>query len=115
MRNFKTLQVWQNGIGIIKETYGLTRKLPVDEKYGFASQMNRAAVSIASNVAEGSSRSTQKDFRRFLEIALGSTFELETQLIALKELKLVSIEQASMLEKLVDEEQKMLIAFMKKL
>lgn len=90
MRNFKTLQVWKNGIEIIKCTYALTKLLPSEERFGFVSQMNRAAVSIPSNVAEGSTRSTQKDFRRFLEIALGSAFELDTQLIALNEIGLVT-------------------------
>ena len=114
MRNFRTLQVWQTGIEIIKATYSLTKNLPSEERFGFVSQMNRAAVSIPSNIAEGSSRSTQKDFRRFLEIALGSAFELETQLIAIQEIKLITDEQAADLVKLIDEEQKMLISFMKK-
>ncbi len=100
---------------ILKHTYSLTATLPNSEKFGLVSQMNRAAVSIPSNVAEGASRSTQKDFRRFLEIALGSAFELETQLIAVQELNLVQESEATTLAGLIDEEQKMLIAFMKKL
>jgi len=100
---------------ILKQTYVVTSTLPSQEKFGLVSQMNRAAVSIPSNVAEGASRSTQKDFRRFLEIALGSAFELETQLIAVQELNLVQESEATTLAGLIDEEQKMLIAFMKKL
>ncbi len=115
MRNFKTLGVWQKGMEILKQTYVVTSTLPSQEKFGLVSQMNRAAVSIPSNVAEGASRSTQKDFRRFLEIALGSAFELETQLIAVQELNLVQESEATTLAGLIDEEQKMLIAFMKKL
>ena len=100
---------------ILTLTYSLTATLPNSEKFGLVSQMNRAAVSIPSNIAEGASRSTQKDFRRFLEIALGSSFELETQLMALQELALIKEEEAKELANLIDEEQKMLIAFMKKL
>lgn len=114
MRNFKTLQVWKTGIEIIKATYSLTKSLPADERFGFISQMNRASVSIPSNIAEGASRSTQKDFKRFLEIALGSSFELESQLLALLELGLITTSTSEPLAKLIDEEQKMLISFMKK-
>ena len=76
--------------------------------------MKKAAVSIPSNIAEGSFHSTQKDSRRFLEIALGSSFELESQLIALLELGLINESNSEQLSKLIDEEQKMLISFMKK-
>lgn len=100
---------------ILKLTYAVTNELPEKEMFGLVSQMNRAAVSISSNVAEGASRSSQKDFRRFLEIALGSCFERETQLIAARELNLLSSNACSELLGAIDEEQKMLIAFMKKL
>ena len=115
MRNFKSLGVWRKGMDILKLTYSLTSTFPQTEKFGFVTQMNRAATSIPSNIAEGASRSTQKDFRRFLEIALGSAFELESQLIAVQELSLIKAEAGNELMKLIDEEQKMLIAFMKKL
>jgi four helix bundle protein len=62
----------------------------VEEKYGLRSQISRSAVSIPSNIAEGCSRSSQIDFKRFLEIALGSSYELETQLIIIEELSLIS-------------------------
>ncbi len=81
MRDFRTLNIWQGGIAIVKQVYRLAESLPVEEKYGLRSQICRSAVSIPSNIAEGCSRSSQIDFKRFLEIALGSSFELETQLI----------------------------------
>ncbi len=68
---------------------GLAERLPVEEKYGLRSQICRSAVSIPSNIAEGCSRNSQIDFKRFLEIALGSSFELETQLIIIEELSLI--------------------------
>jgi len=81
MRNFKELKIWQKGFNIAVKSFTLTASFPKEEKYGLSSQMTRAAVSIPSNVAEGSSRSSEKDYNRFLEISLGSTYELETQLL----------------------------------
>lgn len=80
MRNFRELEIWKDSIKLVKKVYKLTSVLPGTEKYGLVSQMNRCSVSIPSNIAEGCSRDSQKDFVRFLYIALGSAFELETQL-----------------------------------
>ena len=90
MRNFRNLEIWNNAIEIAKAIYIITSKLPNTEKYGLASQMQRAAVSISSNIAEGASRRTEIDFARFLDIAIGSSFELETQLIIAKEIGYIS-------------------------
>jgi len=76
MKNFKQLTVWQKSMNLVVETHQLSKSLPNEEKFGLISQMNRAAVSIPSNIAEGSSRRSDKDYARFLEIALGSSFEL---------------------------------------
>ena len=89
MRKFKELQIWQLGIEITKAIYKIAEKFPKEERFGIRSQMTRAAVSIPTNIAEGSSRQSDVDFRRFLEIALGSLYELETQLIVLKELSII--------------------------
>ena len=86
MRNFKNLQIWIRAIKISKDIYKLTEQFPAKEKYGLSSQIQRAAVSIASNIAEGSSRKSEKDFARFLEIAIGSAFEVETQLTIANEI-----------------------------
>lgn len=90
MREFKSLRIWQDGILLVKLVYKLVNQLPANEQYGLRSQMCRAAVSIPSNIAEGCSRKSQKDFSRFLEIALGSAFELETQSIIMIELNLLT-------------------------
>ncbi len=90
MRDFKKLHIWQRGIQIVKAAYQLTNMLHVNEKYNLISQINRSAVSIPSNIAEGSSRKSEKDYYRFLEIALGSCFELETQILLLSELELAA-------------------------
>jgi four helix bundle protein len=86
MRNFREYDIWKEGIQITKEVYLLTKDFPDQEKFGLASQLQRATVSIPSNIAEGASRKSEVDFARFLEMALGSVFELETQLIIAKEL-----------------------------
>ena len=79
MRNFRILQIWQKGVQLVKEMYKLSALLPDVEKYGLKSQICRAAVSIPSNIAEGCSRHSAIDYKRFLKIAGGSSFELETQ------------------------------------
>jgi four helix bundle protein len=81
MRKFKELKIWQKGFDIALKSYKLTGYFPKEEKYGLASQITRASVSIPSNIAEGSSRSSEKDYNRFIEISLGSSFELKTQLL----------------------------------
>ena len=115
MKDYKKLLVWQKGIDICKVTYELTSSIPAFEKYGIVSQMNRAAVSIPSNIAEGSSRKSEKDYFRFLEIALGSCFELETQCVILREIQLVQNDLIEKLHTLLDEEAMMLQSLMKKM
>lgn len=115
MRNFKELKIWQKGFDIAIKSYRLTSTFPKEEKCGITSQINRAAVSIPSNIAEGSSRSSDKDYNRFTEISLGSSFELETQVLISQTLNFGEKNLASEILKDLDEEQKMLISFMNKL
>lgn len=86
MRNFRNLEIWNKGIALVKRIYVLTEMLPDKEKFGLISQMQRCAVSIPSNIAEGCSRNSETEYKRFLEIAIGSSFELETQLILCNEI-----------------------------
>ncbi|MDD5571327.1 MAG: four helix bundle protein [Bacteroidales bacterium] len=115
MKNFKNLKIWEKGIELVKLIYKLTKDLPKDEKYGLVSQITRAAVSVPSNIAEGSSRTSNKEYAYFLEIAIGSLFELETQLIIIKELKLIKPESIETILNLIDEEQKMTMSLIRKL
>lgn len=78
MHNFKELKVWKTGIEVSKMIFQLTRSFPSEEKYGLISQMIRSAISIPSNIAEGCGRKSDKELYQFLNIALGSSFELET-------------------------------------
>jgi four helix bundle protein len=79
MFNFEKLDVWQKAIGFANLIYHKTRAFPPDERFGLTNQLRCAAVSISSNIAEGSSRSSKSDFARFLEIATGSVFEAVSQ------------------------------------
>ena len=84
--NFRELIIWQDSMSFVRKIYSLSTILPADERFGMVSQINRCSVSIPSNIAEGSGRTTNKEFVRFLEIAISSSYELETQLILIKDL-----------------------------
>lgn len=86
IKDFKELEIWKKGIELVKEIYALTDKFPNNELYGLVSQMRRSAVSVPSNIAEGFRRRHSKEFKQFLNIALGSLAELETHIIISKEL-----------------------------
>ena len=79
MFNFEKLDVWQKAVILADVIYSQTRNFPTEERFGLTNQMRRAAVSISSNIAEGSSRMSQADFSRFIEIAAGSVFEVTSQ------------------------------------
>jgi four helix bundle protein len=93
IKSYKDLIVWQKGYELVKQIYILTSKLPPPEIFALQSQMRRAVISIVSNIAEGSSRKTRKDYSQFIHIAYGSTSELETQLLLCKDLYKISIEK----------------------
>ncbi len=92
-KSYRDLKVWHRSIDLTLLIYELTSDFPKQETYGLTSQMRRAAVSIASNLAEGSARTTKKDFRQFVAIARGSTYELQTQLFLAKRLGYSSAEK----------------------
>ncbi len=111
MHNFEKLLFWQKSIALTKEIYLLSHTISADEKFGLISQMKRSAVSIPSNIAEGSGRNTNKEFNHFLAIALGSCFELQTQLILSKELSLLKEESVQKILPEIIEIQKMIYSF----
>ncbi len=84
-------------MNVVKDVYEIIALFPVDERFGLKSQMSRCAISVPSNIAEGSSRSSIKEFSHFLDIALGSSFELETQLIISQDL--FQIDNSLLIEK----------------
>ncbi len=97
MRNFRKLDVWNDSRKLVKEVYLITSLLPSTEKFGLISQMNRCAISIPANIAEGSAKESQKDFIRFLQISLGSSFELETHLILCCDLDFLKEDKTTLL------------------
>ncbi|MBS1744189.1 MAG: four helix bundle protein [Bacteroidetes bacterium] len=113
MRNFKELKIWQKGFSIAVNCLKITNGFPSNEKFGLTAQLNRACFSIPSNIAEGSSRSSDKDYNRFIEIALGSCFEAETQFLISMHLGIGDQQLIQNILSEIDEEQKMLIAFSK--
>jgi four helix bundle protein len=94
IKSYKDLIVWQKGYELVKQVYKITAKLPQAEIFGLQSQMRRSAVSIVSNIAEGSSRKTRKDYCQFVHIAYGSTSELETQLFLCRDLYNIDISES---------------------
>ena len=100
MHRFKDLEIWKRSRSFCSAIYKVTSNFPESEKFGLTNQLRRAAVSIPSNIAECSSRKSNKDFARFLQITLGSAFEIETQLLISSDLKFISDED---LESLLNE------------
>lgn len=90
MHKFKELDVWKKSENLAAKVYRLTKNLPKEDRFGLISQMNRSVVSVASNIAEGAGRNSNGEFKQFLGIAIGSLYELETQLIISKEIEYVS-------------------------
>jgi four helix bundle protein len=108
MGTYKDLKVWQKSMLLARRIYEITRRYPVDEKFGLISQMRRCAVSIPSNIAEGYAREGEKEQAHFLFISLGSSNELETQIILSHEFHYVSEEENSEIMDLNSEVNKML-------
>ena len=111
MHNIKKLKIWNDSIDLCVDVYQALANMPNDEKYALSSQIKRSAVSIPSNIAEGAGRDTNPQFSHFLNIAYGSSYELQTQLIISERLNFISSEvNESLLEKL-NEVQKMVYVF----
>lgn len=92
-KGYKKLIVWQKSVIFVSEIYAETKNFPKEELFGIVSQMRRAAVSIPSNIAEGSGRKTKRDYAHFMTIAYGSALELETQIEISKNLGYIKDER----------------------
>jgi len=108
--NFKKLKIWQMGMELAKMIFDLTATFPSSEKFGLISQMNKCAVSMPSNISEGSSR-TNKSFSHFIDIALGSSFEVQTQLLLANMRNFVSDENTIQIETKIEEFQRATMSF----
>ena len=115
MHNFKELRVWKEAIELAKLVYKTSVRFPEVEKYGLKSQVNRAAVSVPSNIAEGAGRGSNKEFAQFLKIALGSAHEVETQMILAEAFGYVTETENKQLMQQIADVQKMLNGLINKL
>lgn len=106
--NFRELKIWRNSMDLVVEIYAISNNLPEAEKFGLVSQICRSSVSIPSNIAEGSARGGEKQFQHFLDIAISSSCELETQLILISEIYKVKVDDLIIK---INELQKMIIGF----
>ncbi len=109
MHNFKDLKVWQKSVDLAVKIYQVTFNYPNEEKFGLTSRMRRAGVSIPSNIAEGCAKSSDKSFANSLEISLGESFELETQLEISTKIGLLSNELKEQIQSDLSEIQKMIV------
>lgn len=112
INSYKDLIVWQKGYELVKQIYKVSSKLPQSEIFSLQSQMRRSAVSVISNIAEGSARKTRNDYCQFMHIAYGSVSELETQLFLCRDLYNIKIKKES---ELIVEISKMLRVIINKL
>lgn len=111
MHQFKELVIWKKSRFFCTEIYSITATFPNDEKFGITNQLRRASVSIPSNIAEGSSRNSNKDFSRFIEISIGSAYEIETQLLIASDLGFINHDKLDSLIIQLDEIIRMISKF----
>ncbi|TDO73656.1 four helix bundle protein [Flavobacterium chryseum] len=111
MHQFKELLIWKKSRLFCSKIYSITSTFPNEEKFGITNQLRRASVSVPSNIAEGSSRNSNKDFARFLEIAIGSAYEVETQLLISSDLGFMNEESTTELINMLEEITKMTSRF----
>lgn len=115
MKSYRELIVWQKAISVCTQIYELSKDFPKEEKYGLSNQMKRSAISISSNIAEGYGRNSTKDYRRFLLLARGSLFELQTQIEIALNIGMLNENLTLGIEKISTEIEKMLNSLIKKL
>ena len=115
MATFRDLLIWQKSMILVTEVYQLTNLFPKEEIYGLTSQIRRSAISIPSNISEGSGRDGNKDYLKFLNIAISSLFEMQTQLEIAYNLKYINEIQFNKINEENKEIERMLSSFIKKI
>lgn len=115
IRNFKNLKIWQRSRAYVKTIYLTTKEFPANEKFGLVAQLNRAAVSIPSNISEGCGRGSVKSLRNFLDIAIGSSCEIETQIYLVYDLGLINNPKMQALTDEITQIRRMIIGYQKTL
>ncbi|MGC2238917.1 MAG: four helix bundle protein [Pyrinomonadaceae bacterium] len=114
MRDFRQLRVWEEAHGLTLSIYKITKNFPKEELFALTNQMRRASASIPTNIAEGCGRETSKDYAHFLQIALGSSFELDYQILLAKDLKYIDEKTFLELNDKVDKIKRQLSILIKK-
>lgn len=115
IKSYRDLIIWQKSVDLVTKVYAVTAKFPSSEVYGLTNQLRRCAVSVPSNIAEGYGRNSTADYKRFLQIAVGSLYELQTQVEISLNLAYVSKEQYDELINLSTEVDKMMYSIIQKL
>jgi four helix bundle protein len=115
MSNFRKLIIWQKAMNLVTKTYNSTRKFPKEEIFGLTSQIRRCSISIPSNIAEGHGRESNKEYLRFLNISIGSLFELQTQLEIAKNIEYLTDDEFNNLYEDSREIERMLVSFKNKI
>ncbi len=113
--DYKQSLIWKKAMVLVEEVYSLIPQLPPEEKFALSSQMRRAVVSVPSNIAEGNSRFSPKEFRRFLEVAKGSLYELDTQILICEQQNYLTPTQTKKTKALTDELNRMITKLIVKL
>lgn len=115
LNKYRELIVWQKSMEFAQKVYLVTSKFPKEERFGLTAQLNRSAVSVPSNIAEGAGRESKKEFSQFLSISMGSCFEAETQLILANKIGFISVEETDNLLQASDEIQRIIVGLKKSL
>lgn len=115
IKSYKDLRVWQKSVDLVVNVYKLTKKFPSNEQFALTSQVQRAAVSVSSNIADGYGRNTQKEYVHFLRIANGSLLELESLITVAGRLSYIEEKECSTLEEQLSEVSRMLYALRKRI
>lgn len=115
MHNYKNLRIWHEAMDLVTEIYTVTINFPDSERFGLTNQIRRAVSSIPTNIAEGTSRPSQKEFKHFLSIALGSSFEVSTQIEIAYRLKMIGEEKRNELLAMNDLLQRKIQSFSKQI
>ena len=115
IKTYKDLLIWQKSMALVSEVYKLTKSFPNEEMFGLSAQLRKASVSVPSNIAEGYGRNSTKDYVRFLHIAIGSLYEIQTQIEIAFELKYLPSEDFTRLDKLMKEIERMISSLLRKL
>lgn len=115
IKTYRDLLIWQKSMALVSEVYKLTKSFPNEEMFGLSAQLRKASVSVPSNIAEGYGRNSTKDYVRFLHIAIGSLYEIQTQIEIAFELKYLPSEDFTRLDKLMKEIERMISSLLRKL